>query len=440
VLPTRCVHGILALSLALAALSFILTDRTLLATGAVVLLFLLWRGIVFQGRFAALLGRLAVHRETDATLARQGSEIGVVTRLEWKGPLPLACRVEDLVPGGSVIDEGKATAEIPAGSEGPVILRYRMRVMSRGEVAFGGIALAVKDPFFSTGTTMSTAEWTRPELHIHPAGVFKGEGGGGGFGEREQDRLRSIPSLTIRSFRAFRSGDSLKTVDWKLSAKFRKLYVREYAGLMGEPPILVIDLPDRSAAAGEPEFDRLMGAIQGAVEKAVRFHTSSSLIVISGPNLVEYLPLKRDMARWFSVQRQLVPMERLVHAFRATGAAEMAQKLREHRPGAGAAREPAAAGSMDFTHRIERIAAAFSWGEKQTVFELQVASILAEHHISELYLFSLLQGDTTHLRRLAEIARTFGMRVHAVIPRGAATPFRKLALSRSGVGDIMEVA
>jgi hypothetical protein len=95
---------------------------------------------------------------------------------------------------------------------------------------------------------------------------------------------------------------------------------------------------------------------------------------------------------------------------------------------------------MDFTHRIERIAAAFSWGEKQTVFELQVASILAEHHISDLYLFSLLQGDTTHLRRLAEIARTFGMRVHAVIPRGAATPFRKLALSRSGVGDIMEVA
>jgi hypothetical protein len=233
----------------------------------------------------------------------------------------------------------------------------------------------------------------------------------------------------------------MKAVDWKLSARFSKLYVREYAGLLGEPPVLVIDLPDRSAALDTPGFEQLLGSLQAAVEKAVRFYRASSLLIVSGPNLVEYLPIRRDMFRWFSVQRQLVPADRRIHAFRASGDREIAARLKGYR--SLAAEDPRLHPSGEagtFADRLQEIHAAFSGDPVQMVFERQMKRILSDYHISDLYLFSLFSGDTSHIRRIAEIGRVHGIRVHAVLPAGSRSPFLEYTLRRSGVDDLMEAA
>ncbi|MDD1652365.1 MAG: DUF58 domain-containing protein [Methanomicrobiales archaeon] len=245
-LPTRCVQAVLFLSLALSATALVLGNRAILAGATAILVFIGWRGILFQQEFARLIREVTVSRVPATTLARQGSEISVATRVTWDRPLPFTCTVEDLVPPGSIVDDGESAQEVPAGSGGGITLRYRMQVLTHGTIPFVGIRLTTSDPFFRNGIMLGKDTFTRPELHIHPAGSFTGEGGGVGFGERESDQLRGLTSLTTRSFRLFQDGDSLKAVDWKLSAKHAKLYVREYAGLLGQPPVIVIDLPDRS--------------------------------------------------------------------------------------------------------------------------------------------------------------------------------------------------
>lgn len=440
-LPTRCIQAVLFLSLALSAASLVLGNRAILAGAAVILVFVAWRGILFQGEFAGLLSDVSVMRTPATTLARQGSDISVATRVTWDRPLPFACTVEDLVPPGSVVDAGEPARDVPAGTEGGIRLRYRMRVLTHGAIPFAGLRLTARDPFFRNAITLGKATFTRPELHIHPAGSFAGEGGGIGIGERETDQQRGISSLTTRSFRIFRPGDSMKSVDWKLSAKFSKLYVREYAGLMGEPPVLVIDLPDRSTVVDTPGFEQLLGSLQAALEKAVHFYRASSLLIISGPNLVEYMPIRHDMASWFSVQQQLIPADRRVHAFRASGDRDLASRLTGHRSLTDENTLPSPASEAGaFAERLQEIHAAFTARGRMTVFERQMGRIIPELGISDLYLFSLFAGDTSHIRRIAEISRMHGMRVHAVIPQGARSGFLQYTLRSAGVDDIMEAA
>jgi uncharacterized protein (DUF58 family) len=432
---------VLFLSLALSALALVLGNRVLLAGAAAILVFTAWRGILFQREFARLLAEVAVSRTPATTLARQGSEISVATRVTWDRPLPFTCTVEDLVPPGSMVDAGETAQDAPAGSEGGLTLRYRIRVLTHGAIPFRGIRLTARDPFFRNDITLGKDTFTRPELHIHPAGSFVGEGGGVGFGEKEADQERGLASLTTRSFRLFRPGDSLKTVDWKLSAKHAKLYVREYASLLGQPPVLVIDLPDRSTAVDTPGFEQLLGSLQDALEKAIHFYMASSLLVISGPNLVEYLPIRRDMAGWFSVQRQLTPADRQVHVYRASGEMEIASRLTAFR--ALASEYPLQSPSGDaatFADRLLQIHAAFKARGARTIFERQMARIIPDLGISDLYLFSLFAGDTSHIRRIAEIARMHGMRVHAVLPRGSRSGFLEYTLRHSGVDDFVEAA
>ena len=440
-LPTRCIQAVISLSLALSALALVVGDRVLLAGASVILLFAVWRGVLFQQGFTGLLSAISVMRSPATTLARQGSEIAVTTRVEWGSPLPFDCTVEDLVPPGAVVDGGETVREVPAGTEGSITLRYRIQVLTHGEIPFGGIRLTARDPFFRNGIVLSKAAFTRPDLHIHPAGTFEGEGSGAGFGEKETDQFHGISGLTTRSFRLYHPGDSMKSVDWKLSARHSRLYVREYAGLQGEPPVLVIDLPDRSTAVDTPGFEQLLGSLQAAVEKAVRFYQAGSLLIISGPNLVEFTPIRRDLFRWFSVQQQLVPADRRVHAFRASGEMEIASRLTAFR--SLAADDSLPSSSRDaaaFADRLLEIHAAFAARHATTIFERQMRRILPDLGISDLYLFSLFAGDISHIHRIAEISRTHGMRVHAVVPGTSRSGFLQYTLRRSGVDDIMEAA
>jgi Protein of unknown function DUF58 len=438
VLPTRCVQAVLFLSLALSATALVVGNRAILAGATAILVFIAWRGILFQQEFARLIREVTVSRVPATTLARQGSEISVATRVTWDQPLPFTCTVEDLVPPGSIVDAGESAQEVPAGSGGGITLRYRMQVLTHGTIPFVGIRLTTRDPFFRNGIMLGKDTFTRPELHIHPAGSFTGEGGGVGFGERESDQMRGLTSLTTRSFRLFRDGDSLKAVDWKLSAKHAKLYVREYAGLLGQPPVIVIDLPDRSMVLDTPGFEQLLGSLQDALEKAIHFYMASSLIIISGPNLVEYLPIRRDMASWISVQERLTPADRRVHVYRASGEMEIASRLTAFRALAGEdPLQPSSGDVTTFADRLLQIHAAFKARGARTVFERQMARIIPELGISDLYIFSLFSGDTSHIRRIAEIARMHGMRVHAVLPEGSRSGFLEYTLHHAGVDDFV---
>ncbi|MDD1652364.1 MAG: hypothetical protein LUO86_04950 [Methanomicrobiales archaeon] len=69
-----------------------------------------------------------------------------------------------------------------------------------------------------------------------------------------------------------------------------------------------------------------------------------------------------------------------------------------------------------------------------------MARIIPELGISDLYLFSLFAGDTSHIRRIAEIARMHGMRVHAVLPEGSRSGFLEYTLHHAGVDDFVGAA
>jgi hypothetical protein len=66
--------------------------------------------------------------------------------------------------------------------------------------------------------------------------------------------------------------------------------------------------------------------------------------------------------------------------------------------------------------------------------------IIPDLGIADLYLFGLFAGDTSHIRRIAEISRINGMRVHAVLPKGSRSGFLEYTLRHAGVDDLVEAA
>ena len=95
-----------------------------------------------------------------------------------------------------------------------------------------------------------------------------------------------------RSYRPFRSGDDPALMDWKLSAKYGRSFVREPTGRVGGAPLVVVDLPPADA----PGAGTVLSAAGEAVEAAVREFGTCSLLVVAGGEVVAFRDREADLA------------------------------------------------------------------------------------------------------------------------------------------------
>ncbi len=403
---SRCSRGIAALAvvLALLALFFDALPAALVSGGLVV--FLASRGALFLSGLSSAAGSLLVHRSLSPLMVRQGTAVTVVSEGRITVPPGCAALITDLPPHGAVV---AGATEVAAA--GDFRLDYAITPLATGEHAFRGVALSFSDPFFATTLTLRTGGTLEPSLVVLPSTEYPVTGREG-YGERESAAFSALKSPEIRAFREYLPGDDPRRIDWKLSAKYDTLYVREYLGRAEYATLLAVDLPDAALPYDREAFERLKEAAASVIIARMQDRVPFSVLLVSGPNVVSYAPLDRDPQRLLALITKLAPVSRVhsLYRYRSTGA--LKRRLSD------------LASSEPFVQRFSAIAAGHLSHRLPHTFELQVSRVFQALPGSSAHLFTLADRDTSHLRILSEQATLRGIRLEVHIPKEGHVPGR----------------
>ena len=398
--PTRTGSGIAALALALAVTAIPLKSPAAALAAGSLAIFLLWRGWRFGHGLAAAAASLEVTREVDRTILRQGTAATVRMQADLTVPPGMDIRVRDLPPAVAVGDA-------PSSPPGKTAV-YTIRLMAPGETIFGGVVLQANDAFFSRDLVCRRPG--APRIRVFPAGGNRdGQGTGAGSGDIEVNRRATITGQGILGFRPYLPGDDLSMIDWKITARRDTPYVRQMAGLEGGVPLIAVDLPPRTGDA--ETFTRFSMAVSSAVEAAINSRNGCSLLVIAGPEVVQYLPGTMKLREALAALGGLAPLEPRAPLYRAPGPAILAARARVPQQGAGE--------ESIYRARLGGTLSTFA-GRSPAPFAATVRAAFSQTDAHEVRIYSLLPpGDTSHLIQLAHEAKVRGMRVTLRAPAGS---------------------
>lgn len=416
-------YGILLLAPALAAGAWLFDNPALVAIAAVPVLFVLARGLLFVLDLRDLAAGLGFSREADKEIVRQGGTVPVTTHLRI--PDRLGVEVSDIPPHGSALKGGVVSTR---ARDGRAFLSYEIRMTAGGDARFPGADLSAEDPFFSQEVRCGASRFRDPVIHVEPFSPFAPAGTTRAIGDRESEEIRVLPGHGVRSFREYADGDDPRHIDWKLSVKHGKLFVREYGSVLARPPLIVLDLPPDETGA-----DALRGAVLRLAEHSATGPDGGEILVISGPNVLRSVRFGAHTGPVQSALSARADGGGLVHLYRYSDATAVSLLGRR---GVSAPGNP---GDRAFRAKLAGVCEAFAAGARPVAFVTQVRRVLAGAPASDLYVFSTFAGDTSHLRQVVLHARRRGFQVFARIPKGAATPGRMREIARAdfdGVGVI----
>jgi uncharacterized protein (DUF58 family) len=407
----RCSQGIVAIILVLAFTALFFDDVAPAAAAGALLIFLIYRYFVFSREVSRLAASFTVEREMASSIVRQGAEVGVTVRIKVHPPVPLHIDVTDMPPDGVHISEGSNRGSFQPGADDGITLCYAFRAVATGEIPFGGVAVGFSDAFFRTDLIFGRESCRKPRIRVFPLKVFNYEKRDL-FGEGEIDRETPVAGHGVRSFREYVEGDQLKNIDWKLSAKFNKPIVREYMGREGRAPLFVIDLPDRALPVNDVAFQAMKEKASGILVREMQGAGEASVAVISGGNLLRFLPQERDLGQVLKIVQEMAPADRMNHLYRATDASRLFGRFIRGEQGP----EKTENGILADLERH------FLRDRQRTLFETQIAGVLHAVQSADVLVFSLLEGDTSHMGLITLTARDMHRKVQLYIPRESFTP------------------
>lgn len=223
-----------------------------------------------------------------------------------------------------------------------------------------------------------------------------------------------LSGFGIRALREYYAGDDMRKIDWKQTAKHDKLFVREYTGVMTLPPLIVIDLPWKGDVVPEAEFGRMVAAVAGLAEHAIRSYQYVSVLIVSGSNILAFIAEEKDLERCMTtLRRWMHPVERTTHLYRMPDRAELRMKIREID---GVLPDDPGAADVPFLSGLRTRYQEGLLEQHPLTFTRQVVRTLGQIAVDEIYVYSLAAGDTSHLRQIARQSRAMKILVHLRLP------------------------
>jgi hypothetical protein len=408
--PTELTRGILAFSVILAVYAVIFDDTGALAACLLLPSYLVFQAFWFVRKASATLESLTISRKTDKRIVRQGKDVrvGVVVRLRL--PQWTEVTIQERLPSGSFVRNGPIYCRFDTPECHEATLSYDLTLYQGGAVTFPGSAVDVSDTYFFRRFIVGTGQVGSPTLRVEPVSLFRHSGKNvDAIKSSEHERISLLRGLGIRNYRIYIPGDDYRHIDWKLSAKTGNLMIREYSGTIPLPPLVICDLPDNHQGTDEKGFNRITGAVAAYVHEVRRKYLSPPVAVISGANLLDYIPAgtppqtieDRMKAAW---------RPRLFHAYRWPDPAR--QRAIQYQ-GHDYPQSPAAAGKSCC---LPRVLLEFSGVHVTPTFESTIERLLALEEGGEAILFSLAEGDMSHIEVTARTARRSGKRFHLGVP------------------------
>ena len=412
----RCAQGISLLVILLFACAFILDDPAVLLAGTTLLAGLCGLGYSFDRRFRQAVASVRLERSLERAVVRTGSTVRVATAITLQVPSHIQVTVSEILPAGVVVQDGKTAASSGTSPSFETYrFAYRITPLVHGTMHFSGITLVAQDHFFEDRVVLSAEPFRGPALSVQPRGLFEPTGRGLTSETREIEKMAVLSGLGVRALREYYVGDDLRRIDWKLTAKHNKLFIREYAGVVNPPPLIVVDLPWRGASYPADAFARMVAAVAGMVEHSTKMYQHSTVLLISGPNILHFMVEEKDLQRSISALREWMhPVERTAHFYRMADRSDLRSRVRALEIQSGRTQDPS---TQKFLGSVKKQYLR-SLGAHQThAFNAQVARTLSPLTVDEVYVFSLVAGDASHLVQLIRQAKAMKLRVHVRTPQ-----------------------
>ena len=431
----RCARGLSLLTILLFSGAFILDDMAVLLAAGTLLCGLCGQYLIFNRRVWTLAGSVHVQRSLSRSLVRRGTTLRVTTIITVTVPPRMQVGITERIPTSVAVQDGvtSITADTVPSPQ-TLRLAYRITPVMHGERYFSGLSLSVKDLFFEDSIDLSAERFCGPSLFVQPTGMFEPSSKRATTETREIEKMSVLSGLAVRMLREYYSGDDLRRIDWKLSAKHDKLFVREYTGVMSLPPLIIVDLPWRGAPYPLTEFDRMVAMVAGMVGYCVRTYQYISVLLISGPNILHFMGDEKDLEHCISVLREWMhPVERTVHFYRTADRADLRSQIRSIERAQDTTPD---ATTLRFLGSLRRYYLTTLQNQRMYAFTGQLVRTLSSCTTDEIFLFSLLSGDISHIRQVVKQAKIAKLRVHIRMPDVAEPQARAAYQARLGADSL----
>ncbi|WP_442253736.1 DUF58 domain-containing protein [Stenotrophomonas pavanii] len=217
----------------------------------------------------------------------------------------MTVQVFDLVPGGWPLEALPQRVHLQAGTAST--LHYHLQPLQRGHFRFEGVHLRMRSPWrlWWQQRTLPPALEVRVYPNFVPLTRFAL------FSADQASRLvgahvkrRRGEGTDFHQMREYRIGDSLRQLDWKATARARKLISREYQDEKNQQLLLMLDSGRRMLASegGLSHFDHALNASLVVAYLALRQGDAAGLYAAGGER------------RWVAPQRGMGTVEHLLRA------------------------------------------------------------------------------------------------------------------------------
>ena len=428
VLLKRCARAICLLAVLLIAAAWVLDDPAVLFAGVVLIAGLLVGYYRFERLFRDTVRSVELRRSLERSRLLKGATTRVSTSVTLRVPPGIEVDIRELLPPALAVQDGTTSLQIlTSGPPGSHTLSYRVTPVIHGEFSFPGISLVVRDRFFENAIDLSTDRYSGPLLTVQPVGLFESSSKWS-VESREIEKMSLVSGLGVRFLREYYAGDNIRNIDWKLSAKFDKLYVREFTGMVNLSPLFIIDLPWSGSPYPVRDFDRMVASVAGSIEYSVRSFQSVPLLLVSGPNVLSFIAEEKDLEHCMSLLREWMhPAERTVHEYRIHDRFDLRQQVR-------ALDDPVPRDSrlLPFYSAVKKRCLMVIPRQKTTSFAGRLNRIFSSIAVDEIFVFTLGTGDKSHLRQIIRQARTMKFRVHLRTPAVGTDSFEPAYWGRQG--------
>lgn len=235
-----------------------------------------------------------------------GPEASVALHLRNPTRRRQALRLHDLHPGGWAVRGMPRRVNLPPG--GALRLDYAVTPDARGQFRFGGCHALLPSPWrlWTARRVLGEPSATRVYPNFAVLAELAGlsvELASRSVGARLQRRRGE--GTEFQELRDYRVGDSLRKVDWKATARSRRLISREYREERNQQVVLMLDCGRRMLAQDGPlaHFDHVLNAALALAGIALREGDAVGLMACLG-----------QQQRWLPPQQGAGGMDRLLGA------------------------------------------------------------------------------------------------------------------------------
>ena len=279
----------------------------------------LWAWQVMGGVVCAfaLLDALWLRRRPTPQVLREISEalpLGIERNVGLRIESRVRQRVDvfDLHPSGWPMQGLPQSLALTAGTAAS--FSYRLRPIHRGDAVFDGVQLRLHSPLrlWRQSRLAGAPQWVRVYPNFAPLTRFAL------FSAEQASRLvgahlkrRRGEGTDFNQMREYRTGDSLRQIDWKATSRSRKLFSREYQDEKNQQLLLMLDTgrrmmarePATANAGGElAHFDHVLNAALVVSYLALRQGDAVGLLAAGG------------QSRWSAPKRGMATIDALLRA------------------------------------------------------------------------------------------------------------------------------